>query len=288
MLEAMASSDLHPIVDSVWPFEELARGAGSAWPTAPSSASWSSRSTGQPRDGIGMTATAEFRQRLAGRSPVGGMVVRTPSHHVVEVLAAAPPDHRVDVVMLDTEHAPFDLTVLDSTLAVARALDIPTLVRVHRLERHAIQQALDLGATGIVVPHVDSVASAREVVRLAHDGDGGRGFSPSTRSAGWGTRTIADILDDAAASTTVVIQVEDPSALDVIDDIVQVEGIDAVLIGRADLAVALGSRRGDDERVVSAVERVAASCRDAALAFGVVVTANDVDDALACARSVPR
>ncbi len=184
-----------------------------------------------------MTATAEFRQRLAGRSPVAGMVIRTPSHHVVEVLAAAPPDHRVDVVMLDTEHAPFDLAVLDSMLAVARALDIPTLVRVHGLERHAIQQALDLGATGIVVPHVDSVASAREVVRLAHYGDGGRGFSPSTRSAGWGTRTIADILDDAAASTTVVIQVEDPSALDVIDDIVQVEGIDAVLIGRADLAV---------------------------------------------------
>ena len=210
------------------------------------------------------------------------MVVRTPSHHVIEVLAAAEPSDRVDVVMLDTEHAPFDLTVLDATLAVAHALDLPTLVRVHSLARHPIQQALDLGATGVIVPHVDSVSAAREAVRLAHYGDGGRGFSPSTRSAGWGTRAMADILDDAAASTTVVIQIEDPSALDVIDDIAQVEGVDAVLIGRADLAVALGARQGDDTRVAAAVARIAASCRAAALAFGVVVTSIDSADAAAC------
>ena len=72
---------------------------------------------------------------------------------------------------------------------------MPTLVRVHSLARHPIQQALDLGATGVIVPHVDSVGAAREAVRLAHYGDGGRGFSPSTRSAGWGSRAMADILD---------------------------------------------------------------------------------------------
>jgi 2-keto-3-deoxy-L-rhamnonate aldolase RhmA len=238
--------------------------------------------TGSGTSAAGTPAAAEFRARLAGRSPVTGIVLRTPSHHVVEVLAAAPPDDRFDVVMLDTEHAPFELGILDSTLAVARALGVPTLVRVHSLERHPIQQALDLGAAGIVVPHVDSVVTARQAVRLAHYGDGGRGFSPSTRSAGWGTRAMADILDDAAASTTVVIQIEDPSAVDVIDDIVQVEGVDAVLIGRADLTVALGARGGDDERVVAAVERVAASCRDAALAFGVVVSHDEADDRRSC------
>lgn len=230
----------------------------------------------------GMDAVAGFRSRLVGRSPVTGMVVRTPSHHVVEVLAAAGADERVDVVMIDTEHAPFDLPVLDSTLAVGLALDLPVLVRVHSLERHSIQQALDLGATGVIVPHVDSAEAAREAVRLAHYGDGGRGFSPSTRSAGWGTRTMAVILDAAASSTAVVVQIEDPSALDVIDEILRVEGVDAVLIGRADLAVALGARQADDERVVAAVERVASSCRASATAFGVVVTSLDSVDATAC------
>ncbi len=210
------------------------------------------------------------------------MIVRTPSHHVVEVLAAVGPDERVGVVMLDTEHAPFDLAALDSTLAVALALDLPVLVRVPSLERHTIQQSLDLGATGIVVPHVDSVAAARQAVRLAHYGDGGRGFSPSTRSAGWGTRVMADILDAAASTTTVVVQIEDPSALDLIDEIVEVDGVAAVLIGRADLAVALGARGGDDERVDAAVERIAAACRAAMMAFGVVVSSIDSADAAAC------
>jgi len=229
-----------------------------------------------------MSDVTGFRARLAGRSPIAGMVVRTPSHHVVEVLATAAPDRRVDVVMLDTEHAPFDLAVLDSTLAVALALDLPTLVRVHSLERHPIQQALDLGATGVIVPHVDSVAAARDAVRLAHYGDGGRGFSPSTRSGGWGSRSMAEILDRAAATTTVVIQIEDPVALDAVDDIVAVDGIDGVLIGRADLAVALGARDGDDERAVAAVERIAASCRGAQIAFGVVVSSPTSDDAATC------
>jgi 2-keto-3-deoxy-L-rhamnonate aldolase RhmA len=226
--------------------------------------------------------SAGFRQRLADRAPVIGLVVRTPSHHVIEVLAAAPHDRRVDVVMLDTEHAPFDLGVLDSTLAVALAVDLPVLVRVHSLERHPIQQTLDLGATGIIVPHVDSADAARRAVRLAHYGDGGRGFSPSTRSAGWGTRAMAEILDDAASSTTVVVQIEDPAAVGVIDEIVGVDGVDALLIGRADLAVALGARRAEDERVVAAVERVAAACRAVGMAFGVVVTALDSPDAVTC------
>jgi 2-keto-3-deoxy-L-rhamnonate aldolase RhmA len=59
-----------------------------------------------------MSGVVDFRSRLAGGSPVVGMVVRTPSHHVIEVLAAAPPDERVQVVMLDTEHAPFDPSVI--------------------------------------------------------------------------------------------------------------------------------------------------------------------------------
>jgi 2-keto-3-deoxy-L-rhamnonate aldolase RhmA len=229
-----------------------------------------------------MNRTAGFRQRLTDRSSVTGMVVRTPSHQVIEVLAAAPDDRRVDVVMVDTEHAPFDSAALDSTLAIALALDLPVLVRVHSLDRHPIQQALDLGATGVVVPHVDSEAAACDAVHLAHYGDGGRGFSPSTRSAGWGTRTMAEILDAAASATTVVVQIESPAAVDVIDEIVRVEGIDAVLIGRADLAVALGTRQGDDERVAAAVEKVAAACRVVGKAFGVVVTALDSPDAATC------
>lgn len=215
-----------------------------------------------------------LRARLRSAEPLTGLVVRTPSHQVIEVLAASP-HGMVDVVMLDREHAPFAADTLDAMLAVARALRVPTLVRVEELTRSAVQQPLDLGADGVVVPHVTTPAVARRAVRLAHYGDGGRGYSGSTRSAGWGTRPMPEVLAAAAASTTVVIQVEDPVALDEIDEIVAVPGIDAVFVGAADLAVALGANAVTDDRVVAACDVVIAACRGA----GVPVVAFSGSDA---------
>jgi 2-keto-3-deoxy-L-rhamnonate aldolase RhmA len=221
--------------------------------------------------------TGVFRERLRAGEPLRGIFVRTPSHHVIEVLAArADP---VDCVIIDCEHAPIDTVTLDVMLAVATAIALPALVRVPALERAAIQQALDLGATGVVVPHVDSARLAASAARWSHYGDGGRGFSPSTRSARWGSQSMAEVLDAAAAATTVVIQIEDPAAIEVIDEIVAIEGIDGVLLGRADLAVAYGARDIADERVTRACESVAAACRRAGVPLAVV--AADARDASA-------
>lgn len=198
-----------------------------------------------------------FRDRLRAGDDLAGIVVRTPSNQVVEVLAAtlAP-----DVVMLDCEHAVWPADALDATIAVASAMGLPTLVRVPELSRAALQQPLDQGATGVVVPHVTTAADAARAVRLAHYGDGGRGYSGSTRSAGWGTRSMAEVLDVAAGRTTVVVQVEDPAALDEVAAIASTPGVDAVFVGAADLAVALGASSVADEVVVAAIARVLDAC----------------------------
>jgi 2-keto-3-deoxy-L-rhamnonate aldolase RhmA len=209
-----------------------------------------------------------LRAALVAGERLDGVVVRTPSHQVVEVLVADPAT-RLDVVMFDREHAAFDAGTLDACLAVAAALEVPTLVRVEELTRAAIQQPLDLGATGVVVPHVANADDARRAVRYAHYGDGGRGFSGSTRSAGWGTRAMAQVVSDAAARTTVVVQVEDPGALDDLEGIVRTPGIDAVFIGAADLAVAWGAVSVSDARV----EAAGSDIIDASRAAGVPVAA---------------
>lgn len=204
------------------------------------------------------SATARgFRARLGAGDHLTGVVVRTPSHQVVEVLAA-----RVepDVVMIDTEHAAFDPSVLDATIAVARGLGVPTLVRVPELTRAALQQPLDLGATGVVVPHVVTAADAATAVRLAHYGDGGRGYSGSTRSAGWGGRPMADVVAEARATTTVVVQVEDPAAVAEAEAIAATPGIDAVFVGAADLAVAMGATSTADDAVERTCATVIAAC----------------------------
>lgn len=219
-----------------------------------------------------MIGAAAFRDRLRSPALLEGLVVRTPTHHVVERLAAVPGAQRADVLMLDAEHAPLDLATLDTMLAVGSALGVPCLVRVPELTRTWVQQALDLGATGIVVPHVDSVELAQRAVRLAHYGPGGRGFSPSTRSAGWGRRALADVLDTAAMTTTVIVQVEDAAAVDVIDDLAAVVGIDAVFVGPIDLTVSLGASTPDDPRVLECCAVVADACRRSAVPLAAFAT----------------
>lgn len=217
-------------------------------------------------------AGASFRQRLVAGQALDGIVVRTPSHHVLEVLAALPGAERPDVVMIDQEHSPIDGSTLDVMLAVACGHGLACLARVAELSRAAIQQALDLGAAGVVVPHVDSSARAADAVRLAHFGAGGRGFSGSTRASGWGQRQMADVLAEAAAATTVIVQVEDAAALDVVDEIATVPGVDAVLVGTADLAVSLGAAAVSDDAVADACTRIAKSCAAAETALGAVAT----------------
>jgi 2-keto-3-deoxy-L-rhamnonate aldolase RhmA len=207
-----------------------------------------------------MTPTERsFRARLAAREPLSGAFVKTPSHQVVEVLALG----ALDAVVIDAEHAPFDPGQLDVMLAVAHAHRFPCLVRVAEPSRVLVQQALDGGATGVLVPHVDTADRAREVVRWCRFGEGGRGYSGSTRAAGYGTRSIADVLSDAAATTTVVVQIEDPVALDHLDEIAGVDGLDAIFVGVADLTVGLGCTDTAHPWVVAGIDAIVAAARRA-------------------------
>ncbi|MGH9136180.1 MAG: aldolase/citrate lyase family protein, partial [Acidimicrobiales bacterium] len=125
----------------------------------------------------GRLPPVELKRRLAAGEDLDGVVVKTPSHQVIEVLAAG----GTALVMIDTEHGQIGIETLDAMVAVASALGVAALVRVPAADRVAFQQTLDTGATGVVVPHVHSAALAADVVRWSHYGDGGRGFAGSTR-----------------------------------------------------------------------------------------------------------
>jgi len=193
-----------------------------------------------------------LKERLAARASLDAVVVRTPSYQVIEVLAAG----GVECVVIDTEHAPFDDAQLDAMMAMARALGVDALVRVPAAEPIGIQRALDGGATGVVVPHVHAPVVAADVVRWCHYGDRGRGYSGSTRSAGWGMRSLAEVVAQAATSTVVVVQIEDVGAFDDLDAIARTDGVDAVFVGAADLAVGLGATSPNDTAVVAAGQRI--------------------------------
>lgn len=209
-----------------------------------------------------------FKSRLASGAPLLGTFVKTPHPHVVEVLATT----GLDCLCLDAEHAPFDRRDLDLCIMAARAAGMPVLVRPASAAAHEILNALDCGADGVLVPHVRSAAEAEAVAAIVHYGPGGgparRGYAGSSRAAGYGTKAIPDHLAASTARSVVIAQIEDLEALDEIDAIAAVPGIDALFIGRIDLTIALGCTSPDNPKVLEAVERILAACRAAGRACG--------------------
>ena len=201
-----------------------------------------------------------------------GTWVKTPSPLVAEVLGYSP----LDLICLDAEHAPFDRWAIDQAAVAAGLADMPLLVRVPTAAPEHVLSARDCGADGIVVPHVTSAEAAHALVKAAYHGSGGRGYAGSSRAAGFGTRSMADNIAAARSRTAVIAQIEDLAALDDIEAIARVEGVDCLFVGRIDLTVALGVQSPTDPVVVDAVERICAAGRDANRAVGMFVS--DMDE----------
>lgn len=206
---------------------------------------------------------SHFRDRLRRGEVLAGTWIKTPHPHVVEVLALSD----LDLLVLDAEHAPFDRAALDLCLLAARAAGKPMLVRPADADPAQILNALDCSAAGVILPHIRSAAEASAAVAACHYQPGGRGYAGSSRAAGYTSIGMAAHRANAAG-VAVVAQIEDAEALDVIDEIAAVPGIDCLFIGRADLTVSLGAERPDDPRVVSAVSRIVDAGKAAGVATG--------------------
>ena len=210
------------------------------------------------------TRAATFRERLRRGDRLLGTFVKTPHPAIVEVLGHAP----LDCLCLDAEHAPFDRSSLDTAILAARATDMPVLARVANSAPSQILAVLDLGATGVLVPHVASADVAKAAAAACRYGPGGRGYAGSTRAAAYGTRTMAENLARARGEVVVVAQIEDAESLNEIDEIAAVDGIDALFIGRMDLTVSLGATSSDDARVIDAVQQICVAAHRHGRAIG--------------------
>ncbi len=198
-----------------------------------------------------------LRQQVAAGKPLVGTFLKTPAYELIEVLAKS----GLDFLVIDGEHAPFDRARLDHCLAMGRALDFPLLVRVANAEPSSILQALDSGAIGVVVPHVDSVEKATSIAKSARFGHGGRGFAGSTRWAGFATRKADDILAQSAAETVVIVQIEEPEGVEAATGIAAVDGVDALFVGPADLGICYGTTDPNSDVVRNAMRVVSEACK---------------------------
>jgi len=196
-----------------------------------------------------------LKQLLAEKKPLLGTFLKTPHFHNTEVLAHT----NLDVLCLDAEHAPFDRADLDTCVLAAKSQQMPVVIRVPDTENTTLLNALDLGADGVVLPHIMNAEHARKVVKKCFYGPDGRGYAGSTRFAGYTTKKLPDNLANNKNQTCVIAQIEDLEAVEDIEAICQVDGIDCIFIGRMDLTVALEQVSASHSDVLTAVEKVVAA-----------------------------
>lgn len=213
---------------------------------------------------MSQSTAARFRSLLKSGQSLVGTFVKTPAAEIIEIMNLA----GVDFICLDAEHSAMDRRELDWCLALARSNGLPTLVRVSHAAPHTLLQVLDGGASGLLVPHVRNANQAQDVARQSRFGADGRGYAGSTRQGDFTMRGMTDFLEQAASEVTVVVQIEDPEAVEDATAIAAVPGVDGVFFGAADLGVGLGIGASKGPEIDVAFLRVQMAAKAAGIALG--------------------
>ena len=204
-----------------------------------------------------------FRKRLLNGDLLVSTLISLPSPEIVELLSYS----NFDWLFIDGEHGPFETFQMQRMLQAA-STNCPCLIRVPSHDAVSIKRALDIGAAGIIVPQISTAEQASAAVRAAkYPPDGIRGVGLS-RAHEYG-QSFTSYLQTADEATCVVIQAETREAINNIEDIATISGVDAILIGPYDLSANLGHIGAvEHPEVLAAIEKVENVCKKANVKLG--------------------
>lgn len=215
---------------------------------------------------------ASFRHRVASGEALVGTFLNTGSPIAAEISSLA----GFDWVVLDLEHGSGTETDLLSQLHALKQTATASIVRVESSARLRIGRALDLGASGVMVPGVETIEQARDGVGfLRYPPAGTRGVALMTRGNLFGS-VAHDELAEINETVTGVFQIESARAVDNVGGIAALDGVDVLLVGPSDLSHSLGIP-GEFEHpdFEAAISRVAQAGRQSGKALGMLVRLPD-------------
>jgi 2-keto-3-deoxy-L-rhamnonate aldolase RhmA len=212
-----------------------------------------------------------FRDRLLARERMLGTFLKLPTTQVVEMLGPL----GYDFVVIDQEHAPLDRGITDLMILAARASNIAPLVRIPEFSAATILSALDCGAMGIMVPHVNSVEKAEAIAESCRYARGSRGFAGLTRASTWGSVAGAQHMKAQDRQVACIVMIEDQDAVAHAEAIARVDGVDALFIGRGDLTASFGDDPDAAGKVAEISRQVAVAAREAGVPLLMLPTTRD-------------
>jgi 4-hydroxy-2-oxoheptanedioate aldolase len=207
-----------------------------------------------------------FKEKLANGGAVYGPFMKALDASFMEITGYA----GFDFAILDMEHGPAGFAQMQELIRGATLGGLASFVRTPDSSESAISKALDLGASGVQVPQIQSAAQAQAVIRAAkYFPKGERGVCRFVRAANYSSTPRNDYFAQANEAL-VILQVEGQEGLDALDGILAVEGIDILFIGPYDLSQSLGVP-GDvaNPKVIAAIKEITERAKVAGVVTGV-------------------
>ena len=206
-----------------------------------------------------MKNAVSLRECFARGDVLTGMLDFIGAPMVIEILARA----GIDFVIIDMEHCPIDMDRLAHLIRAADACGIAPLVRVPEIDAGLIKRVLNLAVAGIVIPH-GTKQTCEALVRAArYAPDGERGACPIVRATDYWPDDWNAYAQKANREVMLVPLIEDTAAIDEIEEIAAIPGINGLFIGPYDLSVSVGAPGADfnHPKMSAALDRAVAACR---------------------------
>lgn len=203
-----------------------------------------------------------LKSRIAQGDTLIGTFAFLPSPEVIEILALS----GMDYVIVDMEHSPKDWSTIQHMIRAAELHRMPVLIRVSNIDPKLILQCLEIGAEGIVLPFVQTATDVATAANAAfYPPTGRRGTCTLTRMTGYGARRseFLQYCRDQDQRVVIFAQIEDQIGVNHIESIVAADPpVDAILVGRSDLASSFGHPgQVDAPDVLAATDRIIAAAR---------------------------
>lgn len=202
-----------------------------------------------------------LKERLqAGQAILGTMVTVFDNPEIAKILKVC----GFDFFIVDCEHGNFDYSDVAKLCTVAREAGIPPMVRIPEARREVVLKFMEMGARGLLLPNTETVEQARALVAYSkYFPLGNRGVSLLRSHTGFERIDSAtEYMRKANDENILMVQIESPVAVERIDDLLAVEGIDAAFVGPNDLSQSMGIMgQTDDPRFIAAIDRVIAAAK---------------------------
>ncbi len=204
----------------------------------------------------------KIKEKIQKREPVVGTFTHMGGTNAAEALGIS----KLDCFVIDSEHGPFSEETVMEMIRAAKLHDTAVFVRPRDGSRAAILRMLDIGADALIVPNIHTVEEVKQMVEYAKYYPAGRRGFAFARCAKYGfdarLKNVQEYFNDTNENTWLLPQCETMGALENIEEIAVIDGVDGIFIGPYDLSVALEAPAAfQTKEFKEAIERIVRACK---------------------------